>query len=291
VMGNYPVPMDIYYPRTMNGPWPVVINVHGGAWRLNNQLVGQGLQVQPQLNALGFLVVSVDYRNSTQWLWPAMIEDVKCAVRSLRAHAQEYNLDPNRIGAVGDSVGGQLVLLLALTDASAGWDVGPYLDYSSQVQAVVDFFGPTDLTDRSAFALITNFGLAEFGDIRYTSPILIAASPITYVNPDTPPLLIFQGNMDHTVPLVQSTMLYDRLVAVGAPVQLVVVQNAKHEFAPVYHQSPTTDQVYQMTVSFFSNVLRPAMWSANVHCLNTMNDDSPSFENSQRIIPGCVQYR
>lgn len=291
VMGNYPVPMDVYYPRTMNGPWPVVINVHGGAWRLNSQLNGQGLQVQPQLNALGFLVVSVDYRNATQWVWPAMIEDVKCAVRSLRAHALEYNLDPNRIGAVGDSVGGQLVLLLALTDPSAGWDVGPYLDYSSQVQAVVDFFGPTDLTDRSLFNLIRKWGLNEFGDIRYTSPVLIAASPITYVNPYTPPILIIQGNEDTTVPLAQSEMLYDRLAAVGAPALLVVVKNGIHELGPVYHQSPTTDEIYQMVVSYFTGRLRSVIVSSRVVCWNTLLDPPNSPGYIKPVGPGCLQPR
>jgi acetyl esterase/lipase len=289
--GNYPVLMDVYYPNAMNGPWPVVINIHGGAWALNSQRDGQGLQIQPQLNALGFLVVSVDYRNSTQWMWPAMIEDAKCAVRFLRAHAQEYNLDPNRIGVVGDSVGGQLALLLALTDSSAGWDVGEDLGYSSQVQAVVDFFGPTDLTSASVSTLVRKWGLNEFGDIRFMSPVLVAASPITYVNPYTPPILIFQGNVDETVPLEQSQEIYDGLLALGAPVSMVIVKNGGHELPLMYNQIPTTAQVYLMAIAFFDERLGEGAGASGPHCWSSVIEPAPAPPDHLLAIPGCVQDR
>jgi carboxylesterase type B len=85
------------------------------------------------LTAAGFLVVSLNYRLAPDYLFPAMIEDVKCAVRSLRAHVAEYNIDPDRIGAYGDSAGGHLVSLLGTSDVGAGWDRGEYLDQTSRV--------------------------------------------------------------------------------------------------------------------------------------------------------------
>jgi acetyl esterase/lipase len=248
--------LDIYYPNTANGQWPVVMIVHGGAWIWGDKKTSASLAVQPGLTESGFLVVSINYRLAPSFPWPSMIEDAKCAVRFLRAHAVEYNLDPNRIGAVGDSVGGQLVLLLGLTDRSVGWDVGEYLDYSSQVQAVVDFFGPTSLTAPSMFQLITQEGEFAFWNISYNSRELIEASPITYARKDAPPIFIAHGSLDLTVGLVQSQMFYDKMKALGAPIWLVVMKNGIHSFSPVYYQvSPSYDEVYTMAVNFLINKL------------------------------------
>ena len=253
---GWPVKMDIYYPKTANGQWPVAVIVHGGAWRWGDKATSASLAIQPGLTASGFLVVSINYRIAPDFPWPSMIEDAKCAVRFLRAHAGDYNLDPNRIGAVGDSVGGQIVLLLGLTDRSVGWDVGEYLDYSSQVQAVVDFFGPTDLTDSSLYDLITESGQRAFYNINWNSPELIKASPITYVKKDAPPIFIAHGSLDLDVRLVQSQEFYDKMKALGAPIWLVVMKNGIHSFAPVYYQvSPSYDEVYTMAVNFLANKL------------------------------------
>lgn len=122
--------LDIYYPASQ-GPWPVVIYVHGGSWMEGSKAEGAGWQT---LTDHGFLVASIGYRLAAESKFPAMIEDVKCAVRYLRANSQLHNLDPNRIGAIGASAGGHLVGLLGVADASAGWDVGEHLDQSSSVQ-------------------------------------------------------------------------------------------------------------------------------------------------------------
>ncbi len=185
-----------------------------------------------------------------------MIEDAKCAVRSLRAHASDYNLDPNRIGIEGDSVGGQIALLVGLTDQTVGWDVGQYLDVSSQVEAVVDFFGPTDLNDRSLYDLVTRKGKSAFHNLGWNSPELIKASPITYVKQDAPPIFIAHGNLDLTVRFAQSQMFYDKMKALGAPITLVEMKNGIHSFGSVLYQvSPTYDEVYAMSVDFLVNKL------------------------------------
>jgi acetyl esterase/lipase len=161
-MNTVPVKMDVYYPATASGPWPAVIIVHGGAWIVGDKTTTASLAIQPGLTERGLLVVSINYRLAPAFPWPSMIEDAKCAVRSLRANARAYNLDPDRIAIEGDSVGAQLALLVGLTDPSAGWDVGPYLDFSSQVQAVVDFFGPTILNDPTLYDLVSSEGRSAF---------------------------------------------------------------------------------------------------------------------------------
>jgi acetyl esterase/lipase len=254
-----PVQLDVYYPSTATGLWPVVVMIHGGAWITGDKKSTPDLHAQPGLNAQGILVVSINYRLGGAFPWPSMIEDAKCAVRYLRANAHDYNLDPNHIGAMGDSVGGQLALLLGLTDQTVGWDVGDNLDYSSEVEAIVDFFGPTDLTDDSLALLMTKRGPAAFYNLAFNSPELIKASPITYVKQDAPPIFIAHGDLDTTVPIAQSYLFYDKMKAIGAPICLVVMKNAIHSFAPVYYTvSPTEDEVMAMAVNFFANKLIPS---------------------------------
>ncbi|MDP3682897.1 MAG: alpha/beta hydrolase, partial [Ignavibacteria bacterium] len=206
--------MDIYYPSTYEPEWPVALYVHGGGWRSGDKTQGIGMQDVEELRKSGFLVVSVNYRLAPEYKFPAMIEDVKCAVRYLRAHSGEYNLDAQHIGVWGSSAGGHLVALLGTSDASAGWDVGEYLDQSSRVQAVVDFFGPTDFTQKF------EGGDAEiqhevFGMNKYIETFALAASPVYYVTPDDPPFLMMHGAEDTLVPLAQSQTLYDQLQLAG----------------------------------------------------------------------------
>src|SRR5512140_2368186 len=139
--GDRPQKMDLYFPGA-GGPWPVVAYVHGGGWRYGDK--SEAGLLAAGMTARGYLVASINYRLYPAGKFPDMIEDVKCAVRSLRAHAGQYNLDPARIAAVGISAGGHLVALLGTADKSAGWDVGEYLDQSSRVQAVVAMAAPTD---------------------------------------------------------------------------------------------------------------------------------------------------
>jgi acetyl esterase/lipase len=138
-----PQTMYVYFPQA-GGPWPVLVYVHGGAWMHGDKseaaLFARGMTEQ------GYLVASINYRMYPAGRYPSIIQDVKCAVRSLRANASQYNLDSNRIGAVGVSAGGHLVALLGTPDSSAGWDVGEYLDQSSLVQAVIAMAGVMDLS-------------------------------------------------------------------------------------------------------------------------------------------------
>ena len=171
-MDGQPQKMDLYFPGS-GGPWPVFLYVHGGGWNKGDKAEGAGWRY---LNEQGYLVVSVNYRLAAYNIkFPAMIEDVKCAVRSLRAHAGEYNLDPDHIGALGASAGGHLVALLGTSDRAAGWELGEYLDQSSRVQAVVAQAVFSDFTLRDAKQhqhghLFCSGGISRHGSPRSTPP-------------------------------------------------------------------------------------------------------------------------
>ncbi len=163
-VGDVALKMDVYTPDTMTNPAAAVIYVHGGGWTDGDKASGGSREIREML-ARGYLVFAINYRLAPEYKFPAQIQDVKCAVRHLRANVAVYNLDPDRIGAWGNSAGGHLVSLLGVTDASAGFEgSGGYADQSSRVQAVVDGYGPADLTqDFFGFAAWGNkvFGVTE----------------------------------------------------------------------------------------------------------------------------------
>ncbi|HET8629810.1 MAG TPA: alpha/beta hydrolase [Thermomicrobiales bacterium] len=266
-LGGVAQAMDVYEPAAAAArPAPAVLYVHGGGWIMGDrQPGGPGAKManssgaffpalQRELNARGFVVASIDYRLAPLHPWPAPVEDARCAVRFLRAHAGELGIDPGRIGAWGSSAGGQLVALLGLAGPAAGFDVGPYPEQSSRVQAVVDMFGPADLTRSADFApwarsLIT-LVLGRDAAVRR------AASPVTYVGPGAPPFLILHGTLDTGVAPAQSRDLAGRLAAAGAPVTLVPVEGAGHGF-DVPTARPAPADLTEMVADFFARTLTP----------------------------------
>ncbi len=194
-----PLAMDIAVPSPAPASAaPAVLYVHGGGWEHGDRYGGGFLeQLRPALLARGFVVASIDYRLAPQYRWPAQIEDAKCAVRYLRANASRYGIDPARLGAWGGSAGGHLVSLMGTADASAGFDVGEYAAISSRLQAVVDLFGPADLTAAGWGSHAANVVRDVFGvQPGQPSDTLVRASPVTYVSRDDPPFLILQGDRD-----------------------------------------------------------------------------------------------
>ena len=249
--------MNVFYPKTLSDKTlPVTVYIHGGGWTSGDKGSGAGATDMQTLLARGYLVVSLDYRLAPQYKFPAQITDVKCAIRHLRANAKQYQLDPNRIGVWGGSAGGHLVSMLGTTDKSAGFDVGEYLDQSSRVQAVVDLFGPSDLPAMlTGQALIT--GQNVFGASSRDDPILVNASPVTFISPDDPPFLILQGDKDKVVPMAQSQELYDKLIAGGGRATLVIVKNAGHGFTPDGGAiNPSRAELTKMIADFFDRTLK-----------------------------------
>ena len=233
--GNRWHALDLYWPPPTNRPLPLIIWIHGGAWRAGNK---QNCPAK-RFVARGYAVASVNYRLSQQAIFPAQIEDCKEAVRWLRVHAKDYDLDPERFGAWGDSAGGHLVALLGTTGAVKDFDRGANLDVSSRVQAVVDFYGPTDLlrlaeqsgpnnkVDHNA----TNSPESQLigGPVQENKDEANRASPITYVSKGAPPMLIVHGDADTFVPYQQSEELYQALKKAGVDAQLRLIKGAGNE--------------------------------------------------------------
>jgi acetyl esterase/lipase len=246
--------MDIFFPKS-GGPWPVFLYVHGGGWDKGDKAEGEGWNY---LNDKGYLVVTVNYRLAAYNVkFPAMIEDVKCAVRFLRAHAAEYNLNPDRIGALGASAGGHLVALLGTADAGAGWDTGEYKDQSSRVQAVVTEAVFSDFTHPmpNSISMAIYFAVGEMpGSVR---PLLTAASPVTYITPDDPPFLIIHGEKDGYSPVEQAQTFDEKLRAAGVSSKLIVVQGGEHGLnsADGSPTVPTQEEIGQAILDFLNENL------------------------------------
>jgi acetyl esterase/lipase len=182
----------------------------------------------------GYFAFSIEYRLDDVAKWPAQIEDCKLAVRYLRANAAQYHVDPNRIGVFGGSAGGHLVACLATMADQTQYDVGDYPGVSSAVQAVVDFFGPTDFTRPEAYSP---------GAIKLTEGLLgmpyaenpeawKSASPVFFVKAGDPPVLIVQGAADRLVPPAQSIEFDNALAQAGVEHHLILVKNGDHSFKP-----------------------------------------------------------
>ena len=249
-MDGLPQKLDLYFPSS-GGSWPVVVQVHGGAWLTGDK--SEAGDKGAALNPEGYVVAAINYRLYPPARFPDFIEDVKCAVRFLRAHAAEYNLDPDHFAALGFSAGGHLVALLGTSDQSASFDVGEYLDQSSRVQAVIDISGPSDLSQP-----FQNKDLATMMLVAFGSKQLAAASPVTYVTQDDPPFLIVHGDNDGVVEAVHAHLLYDALVKAGVPATLVIVKNGDHQLnAPDGSATPTQDEIWQMELDFLEANLKP----------------------------------
>lgn len=231
--------MDLARSSKGSGPFPAVVCIHGGAWQAGDKRDMDSFIRQFARN--GYVAASVGYRLAPKYQWPAQIEDVKCAVRYLRAHAKDLNIDPNRLFATGASAGGHLALLLGLMEPKDGFEGnGGNPGEPSAVLGVANFFGPTDL---ATWNVATDFGLSEQKDKKTAaqtvlenflgtsdrgSTNVLQASPIRYVHAGNPPILTFHGSRDEIVPLGQASALHESLKKAHVPEKLVVMWDDGH---------------------------------------------------------------
>jgi acetyl esterase/lipase len=219
--------LDVYLPDEGDGPFPVILSIHGGAFKAGDKADGQ---VIPMLEGIkrGYAVVSVNYRLSQEAIFPAQIYDIKAAVRWIRANAKQYRFNPDRIAAWGGSAGGHLSALLGtsgdvkeLEDLSMG-----NTEYSSRVQAIVDWFGPTDflkMDEQLNESKVKNPQVHSIPDspeseligknIEDAPELVREANPETYITTDDPPFFIQHGQIDNLVPYQQSVNLASKLSA------------------------------------------------------------------------------
>jgi acetyl esterase/lipase len=234
---------DLYKPRAATAPLPLVIWIHGGSWRYLDKSTME--QARP-LICNGYAVASIDYRLTTETIFPAQIRDVKAAIRHLRANAAMYGIDPDRVAVFGSSAGGHLSALAGTSGGVAELEnlqMGN-VSTSSRVQAVVDWFGHSDLEkyDEHAIAqgcpasdathstpdsLESKFLGCTLGDPA-CSAAAQRANPINYISNDDPPMLIMHGTADCRVPRAQSVLLFDAIKAQGNCVSMYSVNGAGH---------------------------------------------------------------
>jgi len=225
--------LDLYLPEASDGrSRPVLVRIHGGAWRHGDKSEQQSVA---NYVAKGYVAVALNYRLSQEAIFPAQIEDCKAAIRWLRAHAADYHIDPNRIGVWGASAGGHLAALLGTTGNAKQFDTGENLQFSSGVQAVLDFYGPTDMIALSKTAGYEAAAEAKSapsqlfgGPLLEKEALAVAANPITHISKDSPPFIIFHGDHDPLVSPSQSEMLYAALQKAGIPSQFFLVKGGVH---------------------------------------------------------------
>jgi len=222
--------LDIYLPDQKTAPRPLMVWIHGGGWCSGDKALPPGLG----LLSRGYVVASINYRLSSEALFPAQIFDCKAAIRFLRAHALEFGVNPDRIGVWGDSAGGQLASLLGTTNGCQQYEgIEGIIGSSSDVQAVCDWFGPSDFlqaTDWSgAGGRAVNLLLG--GSPLTSSRVARFASPAAQVGRGKlVPFLIMHGDQDRMVPLHQSQELFERLAGAGVSVRLIVVPHSGHGY-------------------------------------------------------------
>jgi acetyl esterase/lipase len=227
--GDTDLRLDLAMPNGREGPFPAIICIHGGGW-VGGHRRDMAMTIGV-LAARGYVAISPDYRLAPGGRFPAPVEDCKAAVRWLRAHARAYKVDPNRIGAMGFSAGAHLACMLGVTDKADGLEgSGGNPDESSRVQAVVSFFGPTDLT-QSVFrkdAVENNLAPLLGGTLAEQPEAYRRASPIRYVTEKSPPFLFLHGSKDPVVPLEQSKDMAARLQQAGVSARVEVVDGEGH---------------------------------------------------------------
>jgi acetyl esterase/lipase len=259
--------MDIYIPN--NGQKSAAVVFIPGGWWLTTPK-SAGVQMGTKLAEEGFAVASIEHRLLAAANYKDVIGDVKAAIRYLRAHADELNIDKNRIAVMGTSAGGYLATMAGVTGDTRDFDFGENLDQESRVQAVVDFFGPTDLTKTGAdysedvqrlyaspgspVSLLANgtpiYKNNTGGSILETPDTALATNPMTYIGKNTPPFLIMHGNADKTVSHSQSDLLYNALEQNGTYAEYYTINNGEHRFK--YFIQPKT---FRIIVDFLNRVL------------------------------------
>lgn len=295
--GGQELRLDIAVPKALNSPAPVIVDIPGGAWRIVNKSADDAVYYA----RYGFIGVSITHRTSDIAVFPAVVHDCKTAIRWLRAHAEEYRINPDKIGVTGFSSGGHLAVLLGTSAGDAYLEgEGEYLEFSSRVQAVVDHFGPTDflqMNDTTGLGLVDAMdhfaadspeSLFLGGPLKEKVDLAQLANPIHYIDPDDPPVLIGHGEKDGMVIIRQSELLFDALKRAGVSAKFIRVKNAGHMYRPFRWDvdvSPSIAEINRFTIAWFQKWLgKPDISSAGIKAVE-------SFEKLEEGVQTPLFYR
>ena len=249
--------LDLVMPSERGDkPRPGIVFVHGGGWRNGDKRAGTFLQGAIEYAQKGYVCITVNYRLLDEAPFPACVEDCKCAVRWLRAHAGNYNLDPQRVGGYGNSAGAHLVAMLGLAGADAGLEGdGPYQNQSSLLQAVCPSATPSDFLlfrSRDSKRRRSSGGVLAGAEETYEQRAK-KMSPVSHVSADAPPFLIIHGTKDNTVNVAHGDRLVEALKKAGAKdVTYIKIEGAGHG---VFNQH--ADQTKPARAAFFDRTIGP----------------------------------
>ncbi len=251
--GGGELKLDLARPAEGDGPFPAIVVIHGGGWRAGNK--ADNRPILAELAKRGYVAISPQYRFCPKDTFPAQVLDVKASVRWLKAHAEEYKVDGKHVGAMGFSAGGHLALMLGLTGKDDGLEGDAPADApDTQVLAVVNYFGPTDLA-ADDIPEVTRPLVSDFlgGPAAEQAEAARKASPLSYVSKGDAAILTFQGTKDPLVPYSQAVKLNDAQTAAGVPGRVELLIGANHGWSG-------DDMIHTMgeTVAFFDRYLKPA---------------------------------
>jgi acetyl esterase/lipase len=256
--------LDLYLPeKPAEKPLPLIVHIHGGGWRGGNKFPCPVTSMV--LN--GYAVASVEYRFSQKAIFPAQIQDCQAAIRWLRAHAKEYQIDPEKVGVIGGSAGGHLSALVGTSGGKKAFAmIGGNEDQSDRVQAVCDIYGPADFSTVVQQAAedknVKNIFQFNTPADPYSSligarlddkPKADAVSPVHFSSADTPPFLILHGTHDALVPLAQSEQMASVLKEKGVSVWLQRLPGSGHGGPAFNHPS-----LNALKLNFFAKFLKGA---------------------------------
>ena len=247
---GYPLHLYVIRPADADSLLPCILYVPGSAWK--KQGMQRAVRLMKQLARKGFAVACVEYRPCSVSLFPAQVEDVKTATRYMRLHASAYGVDTDNFFAWGSSSGAHVLLLQALTQDSALLDNGSMSDVSCRVNAVVDYYGPTELVrefrikDGYQENPDANGGLLLGDPVWEKRDVALKASPLYYVHPYAVPVLVVHGDQDKVVPLEQATLFIARMEECGAPFEYLLLEGEAHGSAGFW-----TGEMFDKVAAFF----------------------------------------
>lgn len=243
--------MDLIVPKNRQGhaKCPAVIWICGGAYMVVNHSVW--LPEMVRFARAGYVVAGIEYRTSNEARFPAQLVDVKAAVRYLKAHSDQYCIDPDRIFVMGESAGGTMACLIGATADQKEYDQGDFLEFDSSVKGVIDLYGITDMAANacSVSDASPEWTMQAFLGAGYKREQAERASVLCYINEKTPPFMILHGTEDILVPIGQSRELYEVLQKNGIRADYYEIEGAVHGDDVFYE-----DDMIEKMLSFLGSI-------------------------------------